>query len=289
MKAGTTFLYDGKLSSEYGVIVGGSGAPDSYEMGLDRSILSGDINRFRTQVNHVGAKYNDVLSFSFSIVKDPCKYHGDGMYFTRQEIRKLNAWLTSQSLPKVLYFPDDEEDIYYFAIINSVDSDVANTKVYMLTYEVTCNAPWGFSAMKEASSIIKKEEGQKEEQEDQEIQLDRNIVIINESDDIQSYVYPVIIIEPHNDGIVTITNNSDNSLNGNSLSINVLAEDTITLDCKLCSFTSLSGVMSLSDLGFSDIGNVYIPKFKYGENNISVSGDADFIFKWREPRKVGIA
>ena len=279
MKAGTTFLYDGISSSEYGVIVSGSGAPDSYEIGLDRSIISGDLNRFRTQVNHIGAKYSNVLTFSFSIVKDPCQFHNDDMYFTRQEIRRLNAWLTSQEYPKVLYFPDDEEDIYFFAIINSVDSDVANTKVYMLTYEVTCNAPWGFSVLKEESSII--------DEENQS--LNRNIVINNTSDDTYNYIYPIIVIEPHSDGIVKIKNNSDKSSNGNSISINVLKEDTITIDCRLCSFMSLSGVMSLSDLGFKDTGNVYIPKLIYGRNNISLSGDADFTFKWREPRKVGIA
>lgn len=277
MKTGTTFLYDGKLSSEYGVIVGGSGSSDSYEMGLDRSIVTGDLNRFRTQVNHIGTKYSNVLTFSFSIVKDPCQFHNDDMYFTRQEIRNLNAWLTSQEFPKVLYFPDDEEDIYYFAIINSVDSNVANTKVYMLTYEVTCNAPWGFSALKEESSIV-----------DNNI-LERNIIINNTSDDVYNYIYPIIEIEPHSSGTITIMNNSDESSNGNSISINVLEGDTITIDCRLCSFTSLSGAISLVDLGFTDVGNIYIPKLIYGTNNIFLSGDADFTFKWREPRKVGIA
>lgn len=281
LKTGTTFLYDGKSSSEFGIIVGGSGVADSYEMGLDRSVISGDINRFRTQVNHVAAKYDSVLKFSFSVIKDPCQYHGDDMFFTRQEIRNINAWLTSQELPKILYFPDDEEDIYYYAVIDSVDSDVANTKVYKLTYDVTCNAPWGFSALKVASSTYDKN--------DPDSQLERNVVVVNTSDDTRSYIYPVITIEPHADGSVTITNNSDNSSNGNSLTIEVKEKDTVTIDCRLCTFMSLSGVMSLSNLGFEDVGNVYIPKFKYGENNIMFSGDADLKIEWREPRKVGIA
>ena len=116
----------------------------------------------------------------------------------------------------------------------------------------------------------------------------RYIIINNTSDDINGYIYPIIIIDPHSTGTVTLQNNSDISSN-NILTINVLESDVITIDCRLCTFSSLSGVISLSDLGFQDVGNVYIPKFKYGENNITLSGDADFTFKWREPRKVGIA
>lgn len=275
---GTDFLFNGRSSSEFGVVLNSKEVIESYEMGLERSIISGDINRYRTQVNHMGTKYNSVLSFEFSIIKDPCTYHNDDLFFTRQEIRRINAWLTSPQFPTLLYFPDDEEDIYYYGIITSVDSNVVNTKVYMLTFQVTCNAPWGFSSAKIIESAYDEEEEN----------INRTIVLTNDSDDTQLYVYPTITIVPHVTGIVTITNNSDN-LENKTLSINVLEEDAVYINCRLCTFKTLSGVLSLEDLGIQDVGNIYIPRLIYGDNNISLSGNADFTFTWREPRKVGVA
>jgi len=43
----------------------------------------------------------------------------------------------------------------------------------------------------------------------------------------------------------------------------------------------------MEDVGIGDLTYIYWPRLYYGNNSITIIGDTDISFSWREPRKVG--
>lgn len=269
-KYGSKFEFNGKSSEDYGVILASVGETNSYEMGLDRSIIRGEINKYRTQVNHLGTKYADVLLFEFTIVKNPCdNANQKDMMFTRSEIRNINAWLTGPEIPKILHFYDSDEYVDYFAIISNVTDNAIGDKIYSLTFSVTCDSPFGYSELitKTISSTSS-----------------MTSTITNLSDDISNYVYPIITITPNVTGTVTIKNTTDEE---QSISISVKKGLEITVNCKLQTFYDSIGLLDLADIGLSDEFDIYIPRLLCGDNSITITGNCSATFKYRYPKKVG--
>ena len=55
----------------------------------------------------MGTKWNDVLEFTISLVRDPC---GNGhMHFTEDEVNDINAWLTSPDYPLLFHMYDYDQ------------------------------------------------------------------------------------------------------------------------------------------------------------------------------------
>lgn len=269
-KYGSNFEFNGKSSDEFGVVLASIGETDTYEMGLGRSIIKGDMNKYRSQIHHLGTKYSNVLSFDFTIIKNPCDQNNQtDMLFSRDEIRKLNAWLTGPEMPKLLHFNDSDEYIAYFGIITDVKNDALGDKIYALTYTVTCDSPFGYSDL--INTTIN-------------CPSSTTTTITNSSDDINHPIYPVITITPNVTGSIVITNNTDD---GSSITISAKKGLKITINCQLQMFYDDIGLLDLDDIGLSDESDIYIPRLLYGDNSITIDGNCSVTFTYRYPKKVG--
>lgn len=264
---GDSFTYNGVSSTEYDVVLASIDNISTYEMGLSQSLIVGDMNKYRNRQNYNGRKYNDVLSFQFSIVRTPY-VDGKQQYFTRADIRKINKWLTGADAPCVLHFDDDEEYIDYICLITDVDNTAYDGRIVELKYSVTCNAPYGYSEMQSIEMTVSSSE---------------NIRIVSNSDEINGYIYPKITINPTSTGEIQLKNTDENAV----IIINAKKSLPITINCELQQFYDDIGLMSFEDLGITDISDIYIPRLKYGDNNFTVIGNCSIKFEWREPRKVG--
>lgn len=277
---GKYFEYNGKSSEELGLAIGFLNMKDEIPMGLARTVERGEVNQYRYRANHFGTTYDDVLVFELGLVKDNCDPDVDDIRFSRSEVREINAWLTSPKLPKLFHMTDYDDDdidlelydeyVDYFCTMTNVTAS-GNDEVTVLTYEVTCDSPFGYS---------------------QEIK--RNIhatyaipgtaTIINNSDELEDYIYPIMKIIPQSTGEIIIENITD----GRSMTIDVLASDIIYMDCqKLTIYDETKNLITFDDLGITDVDDIYWFRLCSGKNNIKITGNVDVEIKYREPRKVG--
>lgn len=107
---GKYFDYNGQSSERFNLITGGYNVED-YVFGLEREIDHSELNRYRSYANTYGTVYEDVLTFPLLFIKDPCKFtNNDDLRFTRQEIREINAWLTSPHFPRLFHMHDEDAE-----------------------------------------------------------------------------------------------------------------------------------------------------------------------------------
>ena len=220
---------------------------------------------------------NGILKFSMNYtadIKNGIIIPNDSDYLTSNNIRIINAWLTSPQYPRLLKFIGDDyfsEEIEFFATITEVSTEHASLP-YELTYTVTCDSQWGYTPLilcKTTSSST----------------LPREYSIQNNSDCWEDYVYPIIKVSPKSHGIITIKNKTDND---RTMKINALKSDDFYIDCRnLKIYDITKSIVSFEDLGIEDIDDIYRPRLAYGENIFEFTGDATFEISYREPRKVG--
>lgn len=220
---------------------------------------------------------NGILKFSMNYtadIKNGIIIPNDSDYLTSNNIRIINAWLTSPQYPRLLKFIGDDyfsEEIEFFATITEVSTEHASLP-YELTYTVTCDSQWGYTPLilcKTTSSST----------------LTREYSIQNNSDCWEDYVYPTIKVSPKSHGIITIKNKTDND---GTMKINALKSDDFYIDCRnLKIYDITNSIVSFEDLGIEDIDDIYWPRLAYGENIFEFTGDATFEISYREPRKVG--
>lgn len=274
---GKYFEYNGKSSKDFGIMVGVfNSTSDDIPMGLTRSVNRGEMTKYRYRANHYGATYDDVLEFELGIIKDPCKFNGNDMKFSRSEIRAINAWLTSPQFPKLFHMIDYDSDILrddyvdYFCTITDVTATGAGD-IFTLTYTLTCDSPFGYSEAK--THFIQKSDS-----------VDALFTVLNESDDLENYVYPTLKVIPTADGEVRVENLTD----GGVLTIQAIANLTIYIDSsKLMMYDETKKLITFEDLGIDDIDNIYWFRLCHGTNEIRITGDASVEITYRECRKVG--
>lgn len=269
MKFGDEMIYNGKSSKDFGLILVSFDVNDnSGNLGLNKEIIKGESTKFRITKNHFGSKYSDELSFQVSFIKNTC--NNKEQKFSRDELRKITSWLSSNDYPKELYFVDkknDIEPIYYFGIFTELNPFVLDG-VYGLTATFTCDSPYGYTKL--YSYICNNGE---------------TIVINNTSDEIEKPVYPLIKISPNQSGDVRIENLTERKF----ITIKVKSQNVIYLDCENTTAYDELGLLKLSDLGFTinELENFYWFRLLYDENKIKTIGDATVTFMCRYPRKVG--
>ena len=220
---------------------------------------------------------NGILKFSMNYtadIKNGIIIPNDSDYLTSNNIRIINAWLTSPQYPRLLKFIGDDyfsEEIEFFATITEVSTEHASLP-YELTYTVTCDSQWGYTPL-----ILSKTTSSST--------LPREYSIQNNSDCCEYYVNPTIKVSPKSHGIITIKNKTDN---GRTMKINALKSDDFYIDCRnLKIYDITKSIVSFEDLGIEDIDDIYWPRLAYGENIFEFTGDATFEISYREPRKVG--
>lgn len=153
-------------------------------LGLKRTISKGDTNRYRVKSNHIYTSYDDTLEFEIHIVKSICDsgYDQSKMKFTKDEVRQVTRWLSSSTIPQLLETTDCNDDhLNYCGIFTNIESFVVGGEVYGFVLTFTNDSPFAYS------DVI-----------NYKFDINGNIsgTILNNSDLLDDYIYPIVHITP---------------------------------------------------------------------------------------------
>ena len=159
-----------------------------------------------------GAKYNDVLELTITLIK--ANYE----YFTKDEIRTVLRWLGGIKKPSWLKLYDDEyeEIAEYYGTFTQIQQETADSKTIGFIATFTSAYPHGFSPLRHVEQIYTGQEV---------------IVLEQDGDETEEYVRPYIVITPENEDIaeMTITNQDTEDV----IKIkNIKMGEELTIDCE---------------------------------------------------------
>lgn len=191
------FTYMGKSLKDMGLMSVDFDEKLNIPMGLQRTITKGETNRYRVKSNHIYTTYNNPLEFELHIIKDEakCGYVQSKMKFSREEIRQVTRWLSSTTIPQLLITTDNNGDtLNYCGIFTNIESFVVGGDIYGFILSFTNDSPFAYS-----DSI------------DQKLTLNGLVKtsILNNSDLLDDYLYPIIHIEPKSNTDFYMCNLSD--------------------------------------------------------------------------------
>ena len=236
--------------------------------GVSRQTEGGDPTISSSVVNEYGT-VADKLVFEFALAKK------DMSDFSYDEQRHVERWLTSPkfSMP-IQFFGCGHDDTYkYYGKFTQTEWSVSDDGFYSVacTFEVNGNYAYeeynrGFSSPSRTADSW-------------------SIILYDESDELEEWVYPVVTISPNGDNAsCSMTFISDDN---HQMTINTEINDTLTFDCKRCTVSRGNGrKVYYSQIGWADIENIYWPRLRPGENQISVTGNVNLNFKYEAPVKI---
>lgn len=252
----TDFLFDNNRASDFGLIIGSFDGEFETATGGDieyNVVKAPNNDRF----DFYGAQLNTVITWNFSIVKNPCLYNGDEYYFSQYEESQIAKWLLKQDGYKWFQFDQEGyEDVYYQVQINMLPHQVSGKTVgFDLT--VTSNCGYGYS-----EQILK-----------EFILNSKKPILLNIYSDTNSYILPNISLT--GTGNFYIRNINDTSQNKTEL-CNVHNE--IIMDSQNDIIKGISP---------NDFNWIFL-RLVNGTNEIVTNSVNDIKVKilYREPRKV---
>lgn len=270
------FTFNGISSEDMGVVLASVDPGNKVSFGLNRDILKGEKTKYRSRANHFGTEYAEDLEFDISIMKEEVKTSSkQNVEFTSSDMRKINGWLTSPQFPKLFTIETCEEyfkeQIEFFVIFDEIDTEY-NGNLCVVTYHATCDSPFGYTP--EIVHTL-----------NPTITTPAQLVVTNNSDEYEEYVYPRFEITPTATGEITIENVTD----GHSMTFTAYEDNDVIWDCQKMQFKDFTGqLLSFEDIGVDDVDNIYWFRLCHGQNTIKVTGNATVKMIYREPRKVGV-
>lgn len=194
------FNYMNKSLQEMGLICVDFESESDIPLGLQRTIQKGETNRYRVKSNHIFTSYDDPLEFEIDIVKSACinGYDQSEMRFSKNEIREVTRWLSSSTIPQLLITTDPNDEILnYCGIFTNIESFVVGGEVYGFALTFSNDSPFAYS------DIITNK-----------FQLNgiTSGVLLNNSDLLDDYIYPVMRIKPKSNMDFYMINTSDSTI-----------------------------------------------------------------------------
>lgn len=280
---GKDFEFCDKKLSDFQMMMANTDEEDS--SGLTREILKGGMTMFKKTPNHFGAKYTDVITLNFFIVKNECAADNKVLKSYKlndTEYRKINAWLSSNQTPKPLKVITNNGDIIeYYGIFTSITPYIFNG-VNGLKMIFTCDSPFGYDTQKFGVNSNSSETPIKYQ-------------FYNDTDE-DDYVYPIISIKPSESGTYAISNVTE----GKTMSLELSNEySEYIIDCGLNRILADGNVLTLADVGWNiqsivDFNEVntgmftaYWLRLLPRENKLEFVGKGKFKVECRIPVKIG--
>ena len=277
----TDFVYMTKRLSNFGFVIVNSEDEDT--TGLSRNILKGETSSYRTEANHYGTTYNDVIVLNFLIVKNPCIINSeDEKQISKHELRQIESWLTLPQVPQPLYVVGENGlEIEYNGIFTDIKPYVFNG-LNGLKLVFTNKSPFAYNNYNLRFELTKN--------------TDVNKTIICDTDEQREKVYPIMNYTQNGAGKLVIQNKTDNQ----SMSLTFTKKyKKIIIDCKMKRILADDIPLSLSDVGYTmqtitDHNNVNTGIFNmkwFGlspkKNEITFNGDGILTMSYKVPYKLG--
>lgn len=218
--------------------------------GVSRDIQKGGTTITRPVANEYGTVANNAI-IEYCLIKN--NYEP----FTEQEQRTVERWLTSPkfSTDMVVYDTNDEEVCIYCGLFTNT-SWIPHSRGYAgVEFTFECNSAYPYKQYTKEYSITSSE----------------TITVNCESDELNEYIYPILTVEEKQEtAFIDIKNVTDDN---NTMSIRAYDRLKMVFDCQHCIPTdeTTSGVVSYSDLGWEDVGNIYWLRLLPGDNEIQVT------------------
>ena len=203
------FTYCGKKLSDFSCIIGGVTA----NTGIEAMDLGNKLNMnpialpFLKKQKSVYPTYDDMLTATISIIKDPCE---GSLYFTQAEAKAILRWLNQPVYREFVPEYSDENwmvSTHYYVTFN-VQPLVNGSNVCGFSLEMNSNAPFGYY-------------------DKVEITNNTSSLVVNDTSDEQGYQYPIVELTVTTDGTVVLLNSADNRY---TLVDNCVAGEVLTFD-----------------------------------------------------------
>lgn len=277
---GEDFLFADKHLRDFGFVMADSS--ESIRSGLNRKILKGNANMYRSQAVHYGTVYSEVIVLPIFIVKFSCDY--DDTEISMFELRKIQAWLTSSKLPQSLYMITEEGAMIEYRGIFTDISPYSYNGLNGLNLKFTCDSPFVYDTKVLKVSADDAKNGVTKR-------------MFCDTDEMEEYIYPYIRFYPRSTGEISFKNNNDN----NKIMKFTLSQlyNEVIIDCKLKRIIADEIPLSLHDVGWNinqinDFNNVNTGIYKMywlrlmpERNYVDISGNGDFIITYKNLIKLG--
>lgn len=251
----TDFLFDNQRASDLGCMIcsfdGGAETASGGE--IEYNVVKAPN---RDKYTFYGAQLDSVITWTFSICKNPCK--NDTLYFDQYEESMITKWLLKTDGYKSFQFNQEGyEDIFYNVYINLSPHQIAG-KTVGFDLEVTSDCAYGFSDIITRKAVISSSAP----------------LTLNVHSDINTYILPYVKINGKGD--FCISNDRDESQKATEVK-NVLREIIMDSDTDM-----ISGISSPNDF------NWHFLRLVDGINTITINpgSEVEIEIQYREPRRV---
>ena len=267
------FSYNGEKLSDYGCIVVSINTLFSNSVPLGSNITFDTIrNRASYQNKIINAKYDDVITATFDVCKNPCSFHNNEMAFSSGEISYFMRWLNQKVYYKFkpIYENGNYSDIYFYGTFTTISAIVIGGNIIGFTLTFTANSPFGYVDDKEFTAYITESKN--------------TFIFYDDSDEIGS-LYPYYFkIDCLSDGRLEIQNDRDSK---STVIQNCKNGESIIMNCENKIITSSKAHTTL----YNDFNYNYpriINSFDNRKNVFTVSKPCNITIKYAPTRKAGI-
>lgn len=266
--------YRNQFNKDFNLITGASfdGGIDSVDTGLTMSPTYTE--KFDGTRADYGAKYGQTLTATFTFIKED--YTDISLPEQRAILKwiggyKQNSWIT-------LYNHEFTEICQMYGRFINVQAKVADARVIGYIGEFETTSPFCYSPIREVEQIFT---GQ------------QTLLLNNDSDVEDDYVFPIITIAPVNGPISEIHLTNEN-INKTTIFKNIKEDELVTIDSANKIVTSNHEYRHIGN-DFTGLHGEYVsdypvwPKLESGINKfiIDPSGAVKVAFQYRCPMKIG--
>lgn len=218
---------------------------------------------------YFGTKFTGKLGITMSLILNPCCKNYNNGEIPLDTCREILRNLTGRKYYQKMYIYEDfyDEPISYNVRCTSVSYHKIGERIMGIILELECDSQYAWAEPR--ANIIS-------------FEADKEDWIINNSDSLDEYVLPQIQIyskEPIDE--LRIINVSDNCRE--TVIKNISAGEYIYMDSARCTLSS-----SIDDRNVLNDFNFMFIKLLSGANMYKTNKDVEILFKFKEPRKVGL-
>lgn len=259
-----SFIYDGIISSDFGLIISSFNPPKLEENSSGSTIK---LNASKVPLSNVWKNYNSEYDRYIEFDVEVSKSNFSG--FDVDEISTLNRWLIRKDDYRWFQFYCMEfGEVFLNATAIQCEQLTICEKIYGLRYKFVTNSPFAYTG-EQIFSL--KMTGSRQE-----------FIIYDNSDEI-GFIYPALEIQVLEDGDLEITNLLDNRTCGIK---GCTAGEVIQIDQhKGVKTNNISHSIFLT---FNWIYPRIFNTFQNRENKFMIKTKCDLTMKWRAIRKVGV-
>lgn len=276
----TEFEFDGIKSSVFGLYICSFDGAESGAATLGNEITFNTVKSPKSnRWIYADTNYENPLTFTFQCFKYDCNIGSEPI--EGRELSRIMRWLIRNDGYHYLRFMQNEWDnVFYNAQIKLQKHEIAG-QIYGFDIEVICDAPWGYSEMKEYKFSYSTEIN------------DMSFTLYNYSDDDGALLPDLTKIEVLEDcDSLTISN----TFNINGDENNKFINHTIIKNCKKGEILYLDKNMNISSDGNGYLHTTLSDDFNYSffslysdfnnaKNDITINSPCNVTINWREIRK----